>query len=169
MRLHRLFGRSSRRGSPGSTFGGFTMIEVVTVAVVMGTLVRVALPNFHELILKARAAEVVGDFETVRLAVLNYHAEHLEWPEDSYVGRIPEGLEEFLPDNYTFIRSGYRLDWENWVLPNGLPKHPETGVLLGISINTTDAELGNAIVEFLGGAMANYVLGDNYTFIIERM
>ncbi len=151
------------------SLGGFTMIEVVTVAVVMGTLVRIALPNFHEVFLKARAAEVVGDFETVRLAAANYHAEHHAWPEDAYVGQIPEGLAEYLPENFTFVRAGYRIDWENWVLPDGLPKYPETGVLLGISIATEDAELGNAVLDLLGGAMASYALGSNYTFIVERM
>ena len=145
------------------------MIEVVTVAVVMGTLVRIALPNFHEVLLTARAAEVVGHFETVRVAVLNYHAEHLEWPGDAYVGQIPDGLAEFLPDNYSFNRAGYRLDWENWVLPSGLPAHPETGVLVGISVSTEDSELGYAVVDLLGGTMAYYTLGTNYTFVLERM
>ncbi len=145
------------------------MIEVITVAVVMGTLVRIALPSFHDVLLKARAAEVVGEFETVRVAVLNYQAEHLRWPEDAYVGQIPSGLAEFLPENFDFRGAGYRLDWENWVLPSGLPQYPETGVLLGISIVTEDAELGYAVVDFLGGTLAHYSLGTSYTFVVERM
>ena len=145
------------------------MIEVITVAVVMGTLVRIALPNLHDVALNARAAEVVGEFETVRVAVINYHAEHLQWPEDSYVGQVPSGLEEFLPEDFDFRGAGYRLEWENWVLPSGLPQHPEPGVLLGISIVTEDAELGYAVVDFLGDAMAHYTLGTSYTFVVERM
>ena len=117
----------------------------------------------------ARAAEVVGHFETVRVAVLNYQSEHLEWPQDAYVGQIPPGLEEFLPDGYSFDRPGYRIDWENWVLPNGLPRHPETGILLGISVETDDAELGHAVVDLLGDGMAHYILGSTYTFDVERM
>ena len=154
-----------RRGESG----GFTMIEVVTVAVVMGTLVRIAMPNFHEVLLKARAAEVVGDFEVVRVAVANYHADHLEWPPDAYPGQVPAGLEEYLPEGFSFTRAGYLLDWENWVLPNGLPQHPATGILLGVSISTDDAELGNAVVDLLGGTMAHYTLGNSYTFVIERL
>jgi len=171
VRLPALFRRNRSKALTGGTsdFGGFTMVEVLTVAVVMGTLVRIALPNFHEILLKARAAEVMGDFEVVRLAVLNYHADHLEWPGDAYVGQVPSGLEEYLPENFSFNRAGYRLDWENWVLPNGLPKDPSTSVLLGVSIATEDAELGQAVVDFLGSSMAHYVLGSNYTFIIERM
>ena len=144
------------------------MVEVVTVAVVMGTLVRIAMPNFHEILLKARAAGVIGDFETVRVAVLNYHADHLTWPDDTYAGQVPAGLAEYLPDGFGFNRSGYQIDWENWVLPNGLPQNPASGVLLGISVVTDDEELGQAVVDVLGNAMASYSLGNTYTFVVER-
>lgn len=162
-------GRRARRTRPSARRdqGGFTLVEAVTVAVVMGTLVRIAMPNFHEVLLRARAAEVAGDFETVRVAVLNYHADHLAWPADSYAGQVPTGLAEYLPEGFSFVRAGYELDWENWVLPNGLPQNPESGVLLGISIVTTDAELGHAVVDLLG-SMASYALGDTYTFVVER-
>lgn len=153
----------------GSRRGGFTMVEVLTVAVVMGTLVRIAIPNFHEILLKARAAEVLGDFETVRIAVLNYNADHHTWPEDGYTGQIPQGLGEYLPDNFDLTGPGYRLDWENWILPDGLPRNPGSGILLGISVVTEDRELGQAVLDLLGNAMAHYALGDTYTFVVERM
>lgn len=145
------------------------MVEVVTVALIMGTLVRISVPNFHAAVLKARAAEVAGDFEVVRVAVLNYHEKYLRWPADGYTGQVPPGLQEFLPDGFTFNRAGYQLDWENWTLPNGLPQNPQSGVLLGISIVTPDRALGVAVVHLLGGAMAHYELGDKYTFVVERM
>ena len=153
----------ARRGT-----GGFTLIELLTVAVVMGTLVRISLPNVHDALLGARVAEVVAEFETIRVAVLSYQAEHLQWPDDAYVGQVPSGLAEFLPDNFDFTGERYRLDWENWVLPSGLPKHPETGELLGISVVTKDAELGHAVLDVLGSTMAHYALGTSYTFVIER-
>lgn len=144
------------------------MVEMLTVAVVMGTLVRMAVPNLHELLLRARAAEVMGDFDVVRVAAQNYHAEHLQWPDDAYTGQIPPGLEDFLPEGFSFFRMGYSIDWENWVLPSGLPQSPGTKKLLAISIVTDDRALGQALVDVLGGAMAYYVLSDSYTFVVER-
>ena len=158
--MHRSLDDEERRG--------FTMVEVLTVAVVMGTLVRIALPNFHEVLLKARAAEVLGDFDVVRVAVLNYHADRLRWPDDAYTGQIPAGLEPYLPEGFTFFRQGYDLDWENWVLPLGLPQAPGAQALLAISVVTDDRELGQAMVDLLGGAMAHYTLGESYTFVVER-
>ena len=55
------------------------------------------------------------------------------------------------------------------VRPNGLPKDPGSGVLLGISVVTEDRELGQAVLDLLGNSMAHYTLGDIYTFVVERM
>lgn len=169
--MRRPFRTRGSRTSPGCAEErrGFTMVELLTVAVVMSTLLRMALPNFHEVLLKARAAEVVGDFETVRVAVMSYQADHHQWPRDGFTGEVPAGLEAYLPDGFRFDGPGYRLDWENWVLPDGLPRDPDTGVLLGISVVTTDMALGRAVVDLLGGGMATYALGDTYTFVVERM
>jgi len=147
---------------------GFTMVEVLTVMVVMGTLARMAVPSFHEVLVRARAAEVIGDFETVRVAVLSYQTDHHQWPADGHTGQVPPGLAEYLPDNFSFEGLGYRLDWENWVLPGGLPQDPEARAVLAVSVVTEDLELGQALGDILGGGMAHYALGDAYTFVIER-
>ncbi len=164
--LRRLSGRASTAARERT---GFTVVELLTVTAIMGTLVRMSVPDLHKAVLKAEAASVIGDFETVRVAVDNYHADHLAWPSDSYTGVVPDGLAPYLPDGFSFVRQGYRLDWENWELPNGLPQHPNTGVLLGISIVTDNRALGQEVAHLLGGSMAHYTLGDRYTFVIERM
>ena len=147
---------------------GFTLLEVLTVAVAIGTLARMAVPNVHDVVLKARAAEVAADFETVRVAALQYRADVGEWPADAYEGQVPPGLLSYLPDNFGFFRAGYNLDWENWDLPGGLPGDPTLNGLLGITVSTTDVELGEAVLGLLGNARPHYVLGTNHTFIVER-
>lgn len=64
---------------------------------------------------------------------------------------------------------GYRLDWENWVLPEGLPRDRDARGLLGISVVTDDRELAQAVRDLLGPSMSGYALGDTYTFVVERM
>jgi type II secretory pathway pseudopilin PulG len=166
--LPRLLRRRRSHDAAGERTG-FTMVELLTVALVMGTLARVSVPDVHAALLKGRAAQVVGEFQVVRLAVLDYHAKYGRWPLDSYAGQTPQGLAEFLPPGFTLSGAGYQLDWENWTLPDGLPQSPRAGVLLGISVVTPDRELGAAVTRTLGGAMAHYTLGDRYTFVIERM
>lgn len=160
--------RRRRRPLPEGERRGFTMVEVLTVMMVMGTLARMSVPSFHEVLVRARAAEVIGDFETVRVAVLSYHADHNQWPADGYTGQVPAGLAEYLPENFSFEGAGYSLDWENWVLPDGLPQDPAARGVLAVSVVTEDRDLGFALGDILGGGMAHYALGDAYTFVIER-
>ena len=145
------------------------MVEALTVMMVTSVLVRIAVPNYQDLRLRAQAASVVGDFEVVRVAVFNYNADYHIWPEDVGPGTVPDVLEPYLPGGFDFDRGEYLLDWENWTLPAGLPNHPNTSMLLGISINTSDAALGQAVVELLGSANAHYSLGETYTFVVESL
>lgn len=171
MRLLSAFLRRLPRRASLSPRGrtGFTMVELLTVTAIMGTLARMATPDIHKAILEAEAASVAGDFETVRVAALNYYADHFRWPADGYAGQVPDGLAPYLPANFNFVRQGYELDWENWALPDGLPEHRSTGVLLGISIVTKNRALGQAVVDLLGKRMAHYELGDRYTFVLDGM
>jgi type II secretory pathway pseudopilin PulG len=168
MRLSRLLRRRPSHDVPSGRTG-FTMVELVTVALVMGTLARISVPDVHGALLKGRAAQVIGEFQAVQAAVLDYRSKYGRWPRDSYAGQTPQGLAEFLPPGFSFNGAGYQLDWENWTLPDGLPQSPRPGTLLGISVVTPDRELGTAVTRLLGGTMAHYTLGDKYTFVIERM
>jgi prepilin-type N-terminal cleavage/methylation domain-containing protein len=155
------------RRLPRSHRAGFTLIELTIALFIVATLAALALPTYRSMIVKARAAKVVGDFNTVRVAVFNYYADHDAWPPDNYPGIVPPQLVAYLPANFTFNRDGYQLDWENWSLPDGTPTHPGTHVLLGISITTTDTVLAAAIIDLLGRTTAHYTLDDNYTFVIQ--
>ena len=167
MRLPRFLGGPRRPRNSGDARHGFTMVEVLTVAVVVSTLVRMSIPSFHEVLLKARAAEVAGDVEVVRVALASYHADRHGWPADGYTGLIPSGLEPYLPEGFSFVRAGYQLDFESWLLPTGIPPNPGLRGLVGVSVVTEDRALGQAVLDLLGGAMAGYALGDAYTFVIE--
>jgi len=147
---------------------GFTLVEAMTTVLVVSTLARIAVPNFQEMKLKARAAEVIAAVQHVSNAAVQYNAETHAWPADTWPGEVPPELEEYV-EAVRFDREGYRLDWENWRLPDGLPKHPETRVLLGVSVVTENPELGNAVVQMLGEGRAHFTMGDSYTFVLEGM
>ncbi len=142
------------------------MVELLIVVVVLGIVVRLALPAYHDIVLRARAASALSDLQAVRLAAYSYYADTNDWPADRYPGQVPPELEGYLSEGFSFQRDGYRLDWENWVLPDGTPRHPGTGVLLGVSVTTDDADLGRALVSLTGDQAVHYTLGRNYTFVI---
>ena len=147
-----------------TTRAGFSLIEITVVVLFLGILVRIAAPSYLELVYRARAAAALGDLTAVRHAVFEYNLDTNRWPADVYPGIVPPELEPYLGEGFTFHRDHYQLDWENWLLPDGTPKH-DNGVLLGVSI-VGDEKLGEALVTVVGYERARYTLGDNYTFII---
>ena len=146
-----------------------SLIELLMVVLVVAILARIAIPAYQQITLKSRAAAAAHDFNAIRYAAFAYNVDTNEWPPDEQPGVIPPALIPYLPAGFTFSREGYRLDWENWVLPDGTPKHPETGVLLGISMTTESDALGEALIQLVGSSSAHFTLGDNYTFVIEGL
>ena len=147
--------------------GGFTLVELMVVAAIVGILAGLAIPNLRTILLRARATELAGDMEVVRTAALSFNGDHHTWPAETGAGAIPSGLEDYLPDNYSFQRNGYQMDFENWSLPGGLPGDPSTHTLIGVSVVVQDETLGNALIEFLGSAII-FSVGNTHTVVIDR-
>jgi type II secretory pathway pseudopilin PulG len=134
---------------------------------VVGILAGLALPNLRTVLMRARATELAGDMDVVRVATLSYNAELLSWPSESAAGNVPAGLAPYLPDGFPFAREGYQLDFENWSIPGGLPGDPGTQRLIGVSVVVPDEALGNALLELLGDAIVVSV-GGTHTILIDR-
>jgi type II secretory pathway pseudopilin PulG len=134
---------------------------------IVGILAGLAIPNLRTILLRARATELAGDMEVVRVAVLSYNAEHQAWPSEALVGSIPAGLAPFLPDAFVFDKDLYSLDFENWSLPGGLPGDPAATQIIGVSVVVPDEQLGNALIELLGSAIL-FSAGGRHTIVISR-
>ena len=157
------------RAWPGDERRGFTLVEMMSVVLIAGTLARVGVPNYQEVHLKARAAEIAGEIRAVEVAALNYNAATNLWPEDAPPGEVPPELRPYLPAGFSFERNGYALEWENWRLADGLPRYPETKVLLGVSVSSEQRVLLDALVDLTSGSRAHFTLGDTYTFVLEGL
>ena len=153
---------------PDRRRGGFTLVELLVVAAIVGILAGLAIPNMRTILLRARATELAGDMEVVRVATQSYNGSHHQWPAETGAGTVPPELVDFLPENYSFNRDGYDLDYENWSLPGGLPGDPDTHTLIGVSVVVTDEQLGNALVELLGRSIV-FTVGNVHTVVIDRI
>lgn len=136
---------------------GFTLIELLTVMVVISLLAGIAIPNLQRAIMKARAAEALSNLDVIRVGVLQYQADHHAWPPDRNRGRIPPGLEEFLPEGFSFSTDHYVMDYDNWSSKQGF---------IGLTVITDDEELGQAMLAMLGdNTWSNGK--DKFTYVIE--
>lgn len=145
---------------------GFTMVEVLVVVAVASILTRLAIPSVQEALLRARATEAVADLRVVEVAARQFNADTGLWPPEANPGEVPPELLPYLPEGFSFAFEGYRLDWEHWILPQGLPSDPDADELVGVSLVTDRDDLGLAAAELLGPS-GWYTVGDHYTRLLE--
>ena len=81
---------------------GFTLIELMIVVAIVGILAAIAIPNFMQMMLRAKRAELPANLDGVRTAEVGYHA---EWGEFTSVQATPTAV----PGRGTtvFTGSGY--------------------------------------------------------------
>jgi prepilin-type N-terminal cleavage/methylation domain-containing protein len=65
-------GRSAKQ----SREGGFTLIELMIVVVIIGILAAIAIPNFQRLIKRSKEASVRGNVHTIQIAVEAFAVDH---------------------------------------------------------------------------------------------
>ena len=140
--------------------GGFTLVEIMVVIVIMGLLAAIAVFKYIDLTRTATAAKVAGEFTTVRLAAYNYEADHNnQWPSEQGPGVIPPEFNGYLPAGFSFSYPNYQLDWDNRS-PSTVPFQ------LAISLTTPDAALINALRQQLGNRLPYFFAGNRLTFIL---
>jgi prepilin-type N-terminal cleavage/methylation domain-containing protein len=142
---------------------GFTIVELLTVMIVLGLLASLALLKYIDLTHRARTAQVAGDLEAVRLAAYGAWSETGQWPAETGPGVIPPGLAQYLPASFTFQRNDYTLDWENFSPPGG---GQTAGMQVGVVVSTTEPRLRLALENTLGNKLPFIDVGGSLTFII---
>lgn len=135
---------------------GFSLIELLIVVTIISIVAAIAQPQLHRVLLKARAADVVGDMNAVKAATLQYQADSLRWPPDRNRGIVPPGLELYLPDGFSFTNERYVLDLDNW---GGTPFD------IGVTMITQDSDLGLAVLDLLGKNV--WASGEKYSWVIQ--
>jgi len=143
------------------------LIELLVAVSIVGILAGLAIPNYRNVTIRARAAAVAADVDAIRIAAVNYNADRNSWPSDAAAGVVPPGLGAFLPDGFSFTGEGYQVDYEVLDLPSGLPGDPNTSRLIAVTVTVPDDLLSNAIMEVMGGAIVASV-GNAHTVVIDR-
>jgi len=159
--------RTAGSRSAGSRRSGFTLIEVLMALSIVGILASLAIPNLRSMTFRARATEVAGDLEVVRISTVQFNGDAHTWPVDSPLGVIPPELNGYLPDGFSFQGNGFELKYENFNIPGGLPGDPTTTQLIAVSVTVEIEELSNAVVELLGGSIV-FSVGLTHTVVIDR-
>ncbi|MCJ7627808.1 MAG: type II secretion system GspH family protein, partial [Longimicrobiales bacterium] len=129
-----------------------TLIELLTVMVLIAILSAIALPRLREAIYKAQAADILGDVHVVQVAYSQYIMDGETRPSNSEWGGVSPDLVPYLPGGFSFATdlADYR-----WV---GLsPGASPWGVEMGELRVRPKPDLRTVLVDKLAG-MANQAM-----------
>jgi type II secretory pathway pseudopilin PulG len=141
------------------------MIELMIAMTIVALLSAIAVPKFRDMRRRAEAAQIMGDFDTMRHAVLSFYVDSSYFPAESNAGKVPRNLGKYLPANFKMKKPQWELDYENWSLKTG-SKYTKTGIVVGMSFTTPDTLLGRHAMRLIGNT-PNYTMGAKYTLLIS--
>jgi prepilin-type N-terminal cleavage/methylation domain-containing protein len=143
---------------------GFSLIELLTVMAVIGLLAAIALPRYRDMKRRAYFANIVSDFNTVRVASYNYFADNSSYPPDGPAGAPPAAMIPYLPRNFTFDNGIYTLDYDVW--PS--PLNPQQ-LVVGVTVTSGDQELLNLLARNVRAGGMGLNVGNGYTYIFAGL
>jgi prepilin-type N-terminal cleavage/methylation domain-containing protein len=138
---------------------GFTLVELLTVVIILGILAGIGLLKYLDLRNTARAAEVAGDFRAVMVGAYNYYSDFGDWPSDAGPGAPPPGLVPYLPASFTFSKPEYTLEYDNLGLGGG-------AYMVGVTVSSSDADLMAKLIRNLGNKNPYFAAGGTLTYVI---
>ena len=145
---------------------GVTLIELLTVLVVVGILANIAMPLFRDVTQKADAAKVISDYHVIQLAGYSYFAANNQFPPTGLEGQVPAQLVPFLPEGFRFTYKDATYRWRRYSLPSGPPGGGAQPWVVALTVRSPDPILLQALDNQFRGIITGYV-GDNLTMLFE--
>jgi prepilin-type N-terminal cleavage/methylation domain-containing protein len=146
---------------------GFTLVELMIVLCIISVLVRIALPAYASIRRDSYASQAAGDFNVVRAAAFAQYEATGGFAPDAPAGVVPAGMGAYLPHDFSFTRSQYQLDWENYVVSDTTSSGAESGQVLALTVTATDSLAGFQILNTLGRNCTHWSVGNSHTFVIQ--
>jgi prepilin-type N-terminal cleavage/methylation domain-containing protein len=142
---------------------GFTVIELLTVLIVMGVLASIMVLRFIDLKHRAMSTRATTDMDMVRKAGYARFYDTGAWPAGGGTGTIPGELMPYLPHGFTFVQPEYTLEWENFAPPGG---GSSASYQVAVRLTSTNARLMQALAQSMGNRSPYIMMGNELLVIV---
>lgn len=148
--------------------GGFTVVEIMIVVVIIGLLAAIAIPTFNSIRLSAQTSRMVNDYRTFRTAFEVHAFELGYWPDDVARGVIPNTVADYMKGDAFSQATPIGGNWD-WDFDHGQ-------FWAGVSV--VDPTAGTTVMEKIDGQLedGNLSTGDfretasnRFTLILEHL
>lgn len=142
---------------------GFTFIELLVVIMVLGILASIAVVRYSQLKQKALSVQATSEMDNVRMAAYSRFYDTGVWPTDPGPGVVPPELVAYLASGFSFVRSDYTLELENYTPPGGGP----TGTYqVAVRLTSSNPQLITALANMVGHNAPYMMLGNDLVVIL---
>jgi prepilin-type N-terminal cleavage/methylation domain-containing protein len=142
---------------------GFTFAELMVVMLVIAILAGMMVMRYIELKHRALTAQATSDMENVRLAAFTKFYDTGQWPTPAGPGVVPAELVPYLGAGFSFNRTDYTLEFENYVPPGG---GTSATYQVAIRFTSTNQNLVNTMIQVVGDRAPYIVLGSDVAVIL---
>ncbi len=142
---------------------GFTVIELLTVLIVMAVLASIMVLRFIDLKHRAISTKATTEMDMVRKAGYARFYDTGAWPAGSGAGTMPADLMPYLPNGFTFVRPEYTLEWENFAPPGG---GPSASYQVAVRLTSSNARLMQTLAQNMGNRSPYIMLGNELVVIV---
>ncbi|HEX2451429.1 MAG TPA: prepilin-type N-terminal cleavage/methylation domain-containing protein [Gemmatimonadales bacterium] len=142
---------------------GFTLVELLVVFVVLTILASIMVMRYIDLKHRAMSAKATTDVDLVRKAGYARFYDTGSWPGGSGAGVVPADLRPYLPNNFTFVRPDYTLEWENFVPPGG---GATASYQVAIRLTPANPRLTQTLAQTIGNRSPYIMMGDDLVVIV---
>ena len=142
---------------------GFTIVELLTVVIVIGVLASIMVLRFIDLKHRAISARATTDMDIIRKAAYSRFYDAGVWPAGGGQGIVPADLAPYLPSSFSFARPDYTLEWQNFVPPGG---GPSASYQAAVRLTSPNPRLMQTLTHTIGSRSPYIMIGNDLLVIV---